>query len=585
MARKVSVKAAKADARVQADQLANAVRKKAWTVDSFQNFGLNLGMGTDNALADSTYGFNPISRQRTLLEWIHRGSWLGGVAVDLVADDMTRAGVEFGSVIKPDQGDRMHANAVSLAIWDGINDTVKWGRLYGGSLAVLQIEGQPLDTPLRVETVGRGMFRGLLSLDRWMVEPSLTDLVTEMGPSLGMPKFYTVNADAPAFRNQRIHHTRVIRLEGTRLPWNQRIGENLWGLSVYERLYDRMIAFDSASQGAAQLVYKSSIRTYKVNQMRQLIGGDAQAQMMLSKYVEMMRRFQGVEGVTLIDSEDDFVMSSNNGFAGIGDALAQFGQQISGALQIPLVRLFGQSPGGLNSSGSSDLVTYYDGIKHQQERWLKTGVDRIYRCIAASMGIPLPPEFAVRFRPLWQLNDNEKTTAAQQLTGAIVQAFDSGVVSRGTALRELKQGATVNGAWSNITDEEIEDADKEPAPAPEGYERDEQGNLMEAAQPPVPGMPGAEGFGQEQAGAAGGDGGGAGTGTEEGGNVVPMPKAASGGGGKSRSVTHIHQGDAAAGLPELTEAEVDEIARALDKVEAGLIARAYAKRATKQRKV
>ena len=49
------------------------------TLDSFINFQHKLGVGADNALSTASYGFNPITRNRNLLEWIHRGSWLGGV--------------------------------------------------------------------------------------------------------------------------------------------------------------------------------------------------------------------------------------------------------------------------------------------------------------------------------------------------------------------------------------------------------------------------------------------------------------------------------------------------------------------------
>jgi len=37
----------------------------------------------------------PITRIRTMLDFIYRGSWMGGIAVDLIADDMTRGGVEI----------------------------------------------------------------------------------------------------------------------------------------------------------------------------------------------------------------------------------------------------------------------------------------------------------------------------------------------------------------------------------------------------------------------------------------------------------------------------------------------------------
>src|SRR5258708_16590007 len=78
-----------------ADRKLRAGYEKARTSDSFQNFAAQLGIGADTLLSASTYGFNPITRIRTILEWIHRGTWLGGVAIDIVADDMSKMGVRL----------------------------------------------------------------------------------------------------------------------------------------------------------------------------------------------------------------------------------------------------------------------------------------------------------------------------------------------------------------------------------------------------------------------------------------------------------------------------------------------------------
>jgi uncharacterized protein len=101
----------------------------------------------------------------------------------------------------------------------------------------------------------------------------------------------------------------------------------------------------------------------------------------------MMRRFQSIEGITLLDAEDEFDGHAHVPFSGISEALLQFGQQLAGALQIPLVRLFGQSPAGLNSTGESDLRNYYDGIHQQQESHLHYPVVRAVRMTAQSLGI------------------------------------------------------------------------------------------------------------------------------------------------------------------------------------------------------
>src|SRR5487761_2349260 len=435
---------------------------QAATLDSFVNFSAKLGMGADNVLSSSTYQFNPITRQRVLLEWIHRGSWLGGVAVDVVADDMTRQGVEYVNEMPPDDQEKLDHCIERLGVWAAINDTIKWGRLYGGSLGGSLIDGQDMRTPLRLETIGPGSFKGVLSLDRWMVDPTLEDLVTDFGPFLGLPKYYRVQANAPALRGMAVHYSRCIfRIEGVRLPYQQRLTENLWGLSVLERLYDRMISYDLVSTGIAQLINKAYLRTLSIDGMREVVSAGGPALDGLVKYTEMMRRFQGIEGITLIDAKDKFEAQTHGAFSGLESAAMQGAQQLSGALQIPLTRLFGQAPAGLNATGDNDMRNYYDHIKQRQERDLHHGVITTYKCAAISEGLQLPPNFAIGFRSLWQLTETDKATIAKTNEETVSAAHEAGLISDQVAMQELRQSSRVTGVFTNITTELIEAAETE----------------------------------------------------------------------------------------------------------------------------
>src|SRR5580698_2676440 len=195
---KVSIKGVARSARAADKALRGKPAASGRAADSLQNFAANLGIGLPNQLSGSTYGFNPITRNRTLLEWIMRGTWLGGVAVRVVAEDMTRAGVDIRGDVDPQDIEHLERAAVTFNVWKEVCDTISWARLYGGCICVMLIDGQDMATPLNLGSVGKGQFKGLLTLDRWMVDPSLNELVTEYGPDLGMPKFYTVLATAPA---------------------------------------------------------------------------------------------------------------------------------------------------------------------------------------------------------------------------------------------------------------------------------------------------------------------------------------------------------------------------------------------------
>lgn len=440
---------------------------KRFTADSFQNFEARVGIQTNNQSSGGSYGFDFISRNRVQMEAMYRSSWIVGAVVDSVAEDMTRAGISVTSDLTPDEQQEIDGAIERMQIWDALCDDIKWARLYGGSLAVMLIDGQKMDTPLNVDSIGEGQFKGLLVLDRWLVQPTLENLVTDLGPDLGKPKFYDVVADSMALKRQRIHYSRVLRVDGVDLPYWQKISENLWGQSVIERLFDRLLAFDSTTQGAAQLVYKAHLRTLKVDKLREIIGLGGSAFEGLIKQIEMIRRYQSNEGLTLLDASDEFQVDQYT-FAGLDDVMLQMAQQLSGAAEIPLTRLFGQSPAGLSSTGDGEMKQYHESINTKQERRLRMPLTRLIEVVARSvLGKAMPKGWSFNFNSLQRMSDTEKSTIAVQTTQAVLDAFDAGVIDLATCLKELKQLSETTGLFTNITDEMIKDAENAPPPVSE----------------------------------------------------------------------------------------------------------------------
>jgi hypothetical protein len=111
------------------------------TTDSFANAQAQLGWGTNNQSSASTYTLTYQSRNRIQLEAAYRGSWIVAAAVDAIPEDMTRCGVEM-SGLEPEEVASLDKEMTSLAIWDRLCENGKWARLYGGSIAVMLIEGQ-----------------------------------------------------------------------------------------------------------------------------------------------------------------------------------------------------------------------------------------------------------------------------------------------------------------------------------------------------------------------------------------------------------------------------------------------------------
>lgn len=459
------------------------------TTDGFQNFSARIGVsargdcGTeDNLLSKGHYEFNLVSRNRLQLEAAYRGSWIVGQVIDTFAEDMTRAGIEITTNEDPEKVTELKKQFSRLQIWQSLCDTIKWGRLYGGCLAVLQIKGQKPETPLDIESVGEGDFIGLAVYDRWQLNPVLGEII-QSGPDMGLPGFYDIvlgnnlndpsqgpdgmKADSPTGQ-VRVHHTRCVRTIGVKLPFFQAITEMMWGESVLERMWDRLIAFDTATMSCASLINRAQLRTVGIDGLREILGAGGKAQEALIAQFEYMRQIQQNEGITLLDKEDTFASTAYS-FAGLSDMMTQFGQQVSGACNppIPLVRLFGQSPAGMSATGESDIRLYYDGVLAKQEACLRGPLDDILKVMWRSMtGDAAPDDLMFDFTPLWQMDATDKANIAKINTDTVIEAHQEGAIDTATMMKELKQASGDSGLFTHITDEAIEEAENEEPPEP-----------------------------------------------------------------------------------------------------------------------
>lgn len=455
------------------------------TLDGFLNVTAKLGISQDNMSSTGHYGLaNFISRNRQELDAAYRGSWLVGRVVDAIAEDMTKDGVTFFSEMLPDEMQKIQSCISDNGVWQSISDAIKWSRLYGGALAVILTDGANYEKPLNINQIGKRTFRGLLVLDRWMVMPSMGDLITEVSKDIGMPKYYQVIPGISSLPGMKIHHSRCLRFDGIRLPHYQKLFENLWGLSVVERMLDRLLAFDSATQGAAQLLYKAHLRVISVEGFREALSIGGSTEESVIKQFDWIRRMQTSEGITILDAQDKFDQVSPS-FQGIAELIDQFATQISGATNIPIVRLFGQSPAGF-STGETDLRNYYDDVNKLQENVLRPQLNKLFEVISRSvLGDRLPEDFEFEFNPLWTLSDNEKSEIGGRDLTTISGGVTAGIIDKPLALKELLQLSRVTGRFTNITDEDIEKAKQEP-PEPDN-------NMM-----PQEGMEGMGGQGGEE---------------------------------------------------------------------------------------
>lgn len=462
----------------------SAIRGKAQ--DGFSNALARLGVGTPNLLEATEYIPQRITRNYALLNTLYREQWIVRRIVDTIPSDMLKNWITLSTEVAPATMKRFERALRQTRVINSLKEGMEWGRLFGGAIGVLMIKGQGdmLDQPLDLERIFPGDFCGILNFDRWNgVSPS-GELITDIGdPEYGLPRYYQIS-DPASGTVCNVHHSRVLRFIGDDLPYWESLAENQWGASVVEAVFDDLKKRDNVSWNIAQLTFVANLRILKMADLGEMLGSaDEQSKAELYHTVQAQNWLMSNMGLQIMD-KDDSMETHQYTFGGLADVYSQFMMDVAGAARIPVTKLFGRSPAGMNATGESDLQNYYDMIAEEQESKLRPLLDKLLPVVCMSAFGAVPDDLDYDFDPVSEPNDKERAELAKSGTENVVTALNAGLVSKRTALKELKQQSERTGVWTNITEADI-------MKAPEDLENEgELGSLLGLPQQEPQELPG-----------------------------------------------------------------------------------------------
>ncbi len=425
------------------------------TTDAFSNQLFRLGYGSQSPLESTEYPLTRMTGNYALLNSLYRDNWVVQNVVGIIPDDMTREWFTVTGPIGPNHLADLEQEQRRTSLRASINEGLRWGRLYGGAAGLIMIRGQEgmLDKPLDMDTILPGTFAGVYILDRWSgITPDMQLIYNGRGSMV--PEYYSINAEDGNVV-ARVHHSRIIRFIGRELPLLERIAELYWGESEVEALYSDMVKHDNVAHNMAALTFRANLDTMEVQNLDQLFSVTS---------AEMQRRFwntmqaQSVVrsnfGMQLVNKGDQ-ITNTQYTFTGLQEVYDSMCMDLSGASRIPMTKLFGRSPAGMNATGESDLQNYYDYVDGLRESKLRPILEQLLPVLCMSALGTVPAGLDITFPPLWTPTAKEVSEIAKAKSESIVNAFQSGLLHADTAQKELKKLSDETGMFDSITDEEI----------------------------------------------------------------------------------------------------------------------------------
>jgi len=394
-----------AKTRIGKITIKDGAARSMMAMDGMMNVLTGLG-GSLDPQSNAFYYVRPLDQQS--IESSYRTSWLSKKVHTVPAKDATRAWRQF----KADDVDitKIEREERRLGLRNKVRRAEVLSRLYGGSCLMLGTGGD-MAQPLNPSTIKQGGLKYIHAVGRY--EITIPNLILDPGSEFYLqPDMYMVNAGNGT--QVRVHPSRMIRFTPSDTPDNVSLYEQGWGDPLLQSLQGCLINADTMQGTFAALVAKAKVDTLGIPNLTQ-IASTSDGEQQLQRRVLVAQAFESMFHTKLIDT------AKNNGdaaetweqfqvnWSGMPEMAMMFLQMVSGASDIPMTRLVGKSPDGMNATGDGDLENYFQMISASQELDLRPRLEMLDEVLLRSALGERPEDIWFSFLPL--RTDSEETKA------------------------------------------------------------------------------------------------------------------------------------------------------------------------------
>ena len=388
------------------------------------------GMGSARDKSQYTYTKPIIFLNQEELEGLY-GEWLPRRIIDIYAEQATRKGFKVlfgGEGAKAEEVAGVEQVIEDLYILESLMLASKNSRLYGGSVILMYIDdGRAADQPVDKNNIYK--VEGLEVLDRYQIAPVINE---ENIYDYSKATYYQIISGDLIRQPQLtyIHKDRILRFDGDWLPYRIRQRNYGWGMSNLQVIYDSFRHYWTGLNSAATLLTEFDIFVHKIRGLASMLAAGKEGQVRDRLVLNDMSKsiYRGYA----IDAEKEELSFESRNLGGIGEILEKLRIDIIGASKIPHTLLFGESPGGLGSTGRSEERDFAKTLADYQTAVFKRPLKQLMEYILLSKTGPtngrLPESWRVHFNDLYELNEREKADVRARVAAVDGRYIQLGVL-------------------------------------------------------------------------------------------------------------------------------------------------------------
>lgn len=441
--------------------------------DGLANMFSRLGTGADRN-THSFYSVPLVTQPQA--EAAYRSSWLARKIHDLPPFEMTREGRDWQAT--KEQIELLEATEKRVKLWPKIRQALTTARLHGGAALIIGVRtGGSADPsqPLDVTRVGKDGLRYAFVASKHQLSAPMGMETDPESDFFGQPAMYEIRGAKG--QSLRVHPSRVFPFHGAPLlPGMVSLSalDAFWGDPLLVSIKSAIDNSETSQAAVATLLHEMKLDVVSIPGLTEQIG-TAEGEALIAKRVEAMNLLKSMFNALLLDGgEVDGNGKALGGekwetrqlsFAQHPELLRQFLGIVGGAADIPVTRLLGESPGGLNSTGKGEQDDFERMIGARQGAEITPVLTPLDEILLRSALGSRPPEIYWEYAPLRPVDETQASENEKREAETVSIYATTGLVPS-VALAAAAQNRMVeSGRWPGLDKalEEAEAAGKLPA--------------------------------------------------------------------------------------------------------------------------
>lgn len=307
--------------------------------------------------------------------------WLVDKACYVPARDAARNGykvtVNSGDKVDPKLLDKIHAADKRHGIRRQCVELVKMARIFGIRIAIFKIESTDpkyYERPFNPDGITPGSYRGIVQVDPYWCIPELS-LAGASNPTSAEfyePTYWTI-------QGVRYHKSHLVIVRGPEVPDLLKPSYQYAGISVPQRIYERVYAAERTANEGPQLALTKRAMVFYTDTEKAL-ANQAQFVDRLGTWAAYRDNY----GVKVADKEGDKIEQHDTALGDFDSVVMTQYQLVAAIANVPATKLLGTTPKGFNATGEYEESNYHEELESIQSNDMEPFVNRHHLCVIRS---------------------------------------------------------------------------------------------------------------------------------------------------------------------------------------------------------